>query len=75
MRLLKKQRAGASITWHDARFIEKLKPEDLSDVREAQAIRRWRLDSIECLELEAARLRLLLSPVEDSKYSSDCVDG
>ena len=62
-RLLARQQAGARyLTAWEARFIEKLFPVELRDLREAQAERRWRNDAIASLSAEAKRLRALLFP-------------
>lgn len=61
-RLLRRQRAGiVESSVRDARFIEKLRPDELSAMREAQQVRRWRQDAIYSLDLEASRLRELLN--------------
>lgn len=61
-KLLRRQQAGGvEVTARDARFIEGLRPDELVAMREAQAVRRWRQDAIYSLNLEAHRLRELLS--------------
>lgn len=68
-RLLARQRAGARyLTSWEARFIEKLFPQELRDLREAQAERRWRNDAIASLDAEVRRLRGLLFPELELKF-------
>lgn len=50
---------GPDVFW-DARFIDRLFSQDLKDLREAQADRRWRKDALSVLGQEVARLHVAL---------------
>ena len=60
-RLLRRQMAGVvEMGTYDARFIESLSSDELRAIREAQAVRRWRRDAIDSLQVEQQRLKTLL---------------